>query len=303
MSWYVKNKLKDSVDSNSRQISNISFPVTNIEEVISQGKDPDVDYKGNPSATKLKLFGTSGINTHFNEHKQTLPGSTESKTKTHTSRYYNNESLSKYGMFLMQNNPINPKYSLKTFSTKLSTAVDIINATNGISYTYSEYDQSGARMLAMALEANGYLRYDPSLKYSSATGLPTNLSAVPTCRLLSYRDKALLRYNLYRMGKDNLRCAVCGKLSHKGNHRNITSSDPSVVDEDTQHKFIQATYIIVTGSIGKIDDLSMVAKSNNKQGHIVKAILGTKVTGEGVDFKNVRSVIILDPWHNATRIY
>ena len=40
----------------------------------------------------------------------------------------------------------------------------------------------------------------------------------------------------------------------------------------------------------------------NKNGQIIKVILGSRVAGEGLDFKNIRDIHILEPWYNLSRI-
>jgi superfamily II DNA or RNA helicase len=65
-------------------------------------------------------------------------------------------------------------------------------------------------------------------------------------------------------------------------------------------------YTLITGN----NDLSPTASiqsaisaathSSNKDGHIIKVIIITKAGSEGLDFKNVRQVHILDPWYNLS---
>jgi hypothetical protein len=70
--------------------------------------------------------------------------------------------------------------------------------------------------------------------------------------------------------------------------------------------FKQAKYIMITGdptfSPDNLADMKLVTNPNNKNGEIVKVILITKAAAEGLDFKNIRQVHIMDPWYNMNRI-
>jgi len=43
-------------------------------------------------------------------------------------------------------------------------------------------------------------------------------------------------------------------------------------------------------------------RQENKQGQDIKIILGSPLISEGIDFKNVRQIHILDPWYNMSRL-
>lgn len=66
------------------------------------------------------------------------------------------------------------------------------------------------------------------------------------------------------------------------------------------------TYSILTGDAAITPDLAMdieiARSSNNQDGSIVKVILGSNVTSEGIDFKCIREVHILEPWHHLNRL-
>jgi Helicase conserved C-terminal domain len=76
--------------------------------------------------------------------------------------------------------------------------------------------------------------------------------------------------------------------------------------EDGDTSFKQAKYIMITGdptfSPDNLADMKLVTNQNNKNGEIVKVILITKAAAEGLDFKNIRQVHIMDPWYNMNRI-
>ena len=54
-------------------------------------------------------------------------------------------------------------------------------------------------------------------------------------------------------------------------------------------------------SPNNLDDLKYVTNENNKNGELVKVILITRAAAEGLDFKNVRQVHLMEPWYNMNR--
>ena len=37
-------------------------------------------------------------------------------------------------------------------------------------------------------------------------------------------------------------------------------------------------------------------------GNLIRVILGSRVAGEGLDFKNIRDIHILEPWYNLSKL-
>ena len=69
--------------------------------------------------------------------------------------------------------------------------------------------------------------------------------------------------------------------------------------------FKQAKYVMITGdklfSPDNLSDIKHITNTDNKNGENVKVILITKAAAEGLDFKNVRQVHIMEPWYNNNR--
>ena len=66
-------------------------------------------------------------------------------------------------------------------------------------------------------------------------------------------------------------------------------------------------YVIISGSVGfkPIDlkeQLNILNSDGNKDGKIIKVVLITKTGAEGLDFKFIRQVHVMDPWFNLSRI-
>ena len=71
-------------------------------------------------------------------------------------------------------------------------------------------------------------------------------------------------------------------------------------------KFKPAKYIMITGdkylSPDTINDIKGATNPDNKYGEKVKVILISQAGSEGIDFKFIRQVHILEPWYNMNRI-
>jgi hypothetical protein len=70
--------------------------------------------------------------------------------------------------------------------------------------------------------------------------------------------------------------------------------------------FKQAKYMILSGdkffSQDNAEDIKYATSKENKYGENVRVILISRAASEGLDFKFVRQVHILDPWYNLNRI-
>jgi hypothetical protein len=70
--------------------------------------------------------------------------------------------------------------------------------------------------------------------------------------------------------------------------------------------FKPAQYVMITGdksfSPNNAQDIKTITDENNKNGEVVKVILISKAGSEGLDFKCIRQIHILEPWYNLNRI-
>mgnify|MGYP003328238821 FL=1 len=69
---------------------------------------------------------------------------------------------------------------------------------------------------------------------------------------------------------------------------------------------ISGSYIVITGdqsiSPNNVNEIKLATNSDNKNGNKVKVILISMAGAEGLDFKFIRQVHILEPWYNMNRI-
>ena len=65
-------------------------------------------------------------------------------------------------------------------------------------------------------------------------------------------------------------------------------------------------YIIISGekniSPNNLLEMNAIVDKKNKDGNIIKVAIISRAGSEGLDFKNIRNVHILDPWYNTNRI-
>lgn len=70
-------------------------------------------------------------------------------------------------------------------------------------------------------------------------------------------------------------------------------------------KFNPAKYVMITGdkaySPDNVSDLRALNAENNLNGEKVKVVLISQAGAEGLDFKNIRQIHVMDPWYNMNR--
>lgn len=154
---------------------------------------------------------------------------------------------------------------ISKFSIKFKNIYERITSSIGISFVYSQFLTAGVTSLALMLEENGFL---PAI----ITGKEHEL-------LQSKTKKPPI-------------CYLCGKTRHKM----------------TDHQWAPAKYVLLTGSQQLNPDVDIpkisgyINREENMYGKLVKVLLGSEVSGEGIDFKRIRQVHIMEPWYNQARI-
>jgi hypothetical protein len=151
---------------------------------------------------------------------------------------------------------------LPKYSSKISSICDTIMKSKGIVIVYTQYIEGGIVPFALALEELGFTRFGAASYTKSLFQKP------PTEPIDSITMKPLAR----------------GEKGY-GNF---------------------AKYAIITGdksfSPNNAKDLKYITNPDNKNGEKIKVVLISKAASEGLDFKNIRQVHILDPWYNMNRI-
>ena len=79
-----------------------------------------------------------------------------------------------------------------------------------------------------------------------------------------------------------------------------------ISDYSDKSSFKQANYIILSGndSISGDNDneLKILKSEENKNGELIKVVIGSSITGEGIDFKNIREIHVMDPWYHLNKL-
>ncbi len=100
---------------------------------------------------------------------------------------------------------------------------------------------------------------------------------------------------------------IASNLFKTSQHPAIDSKTYLPIDKmDNPGDFRPATYTLLTGekalSPDKVYDLKNLTDEDNKNGEIIKVIVISMTGAEGLDFKNLRQVHIMEPWYNLSLV-
>ena len=161
--------------------------------------------------------------------------------------------------------PIFNKDNIGKYSSKIANILDSIEKSTGIVLIYSQYIDGGIIPISLALEERGFSRY---------------------CSQASHNK------NLFKQNRTESIDARTFKP------RSLVVAEGG--------EFRPAKYMIITGekniSPSNGGDIKYATNTENRYGENVKVILISKAGAEGLDFKNIRQVHILEPWYNMNRI-
>ena len=153
------------------------------------------------------------------------------------------------------------------YSGKIAKIVESVRNSTGIVLIYTQYIEGGVVPVALALEEMGFGRFSVA---SHAKSLFKEAPIEPLDALTMKSKSTFLE----------------------------EGGEPA--------QFQQAKYIMVTGnkafSPDNLADIKYATNPNNKNGEKVKVIIISKAGSEGLDFKWIRQVHVLEPWYNMSRI-
>ena len=148
------------------------------------------------------------------------------------------------------------------YSAKIKNICDRVLRSDGIILAYSQYIDGGVVPIALALEEIGFTRY-------SATGGNSSL----------FRSKPTPSIDAITM---------LPQRQHQVQFPN--------------QPFRPARYSVITGdptiSPDNLFELKALTSEDNTHGENVKVVIISVAGSEGLDFKNIRQVHILEPWYN-----
>ena len=157
------------------------------------------------------------------------------------------------------------KEYLPYFSTKINKLLDNL-LQPGVHYVYSRLVQFGTTIISVACQLFGW-----NILRANADGDIT----------FNY---SLLDYN------NIVKRCWCGQLE---------------TEHTNSHEFQQGHIVIYTGDANTNQKalknlLAIINSEENKNGQLCKVFIGSRVSGEGVNYKRLRYVHILEPWWNNT---
>ena len=164
------------------------------------------------------------------------------------------------------------------YSIKFSKILETIKKSKGLIFIFSQYIEQGTLPLALMLEQNGFYR-------DCVDGEDQLLDYTPN--------------KLKKGGKKRPICYLCGSEQNYSDHSDIKSKN--------YHIFKFAKYILYFGEskdiikIKKDEALKKFRSDKNKYGEEIKIFIGTRSVSEGLDFKRLRQVHIVEPWYNLSR--
>ena len=152
------------------------------------------------------------------------------------------------------------------YSGKIAAIAQRIRESVGIVMIYSQYIDGGLVPMALAMEEMGMTRYvsgDPKPKPLLHASLSSTLDPLDS----------------------------------------VTMKVRSAVAQD---EFRPAQYVMITGdkafSHDNVSDLRALNHADNRYGAHIKVVLISKAAAEGLDFKNIRQIHVMEPWYNLNRI-
>ncbi len=174
--------------------------------------------------------------------------------------------------------PFADEKHLYKYSTKFASILETIRKSKGLIFIFSNFIEQGVLPLALILEQNGFDR-----------------------ECIEGEDQ-LLDYHANKLrggGKRKQVCYLCGNEAKHIDHNDEKCKN--------YHIFKRAKYMLYFVEskdiikIKKNEALNKFINPKNKYGEEVKIFIGTRAVSEGLDFKRLRQVHILEPWYNLSR--
>ena len=251
------------------------FNLTKISNIVFPKKS---NSKQNSNLSKIGSFGSEDMNYSSDNGKAGFWKKTSySISKKKSIKYY----FQKHAIFNINKSneaPFIDETHLKNYSIKFYEILQNIKSSKGLALIYSNFIYQGVLPFCLMLEQNGFTR-------ECAPG-----------------EEQLLDYSANKNGYGGKRkpiCYLCGKHLKDDIHQNEKLKD--------FHLFKRAKYILYFGEskdiikIKKENALEKFANKNNAFGEDIKIFIGTSAISEGLDFKNIRQVHIIDPWYNLSK--
>ena len=173
-------------------------------------------------------------------------------------------SYKKEILTLCDNKPFLDKDLIGEYSVKIKIILELIEKSDGIIFIYSNWIKAGVIPLVLALEQNGYKKYS---------------------------GETILKYPEYKDGEEKY----------------TTKRKPKTFIPKDDNKEYPIRYMVISGGEDRLsknieEELKIVTGVENRDGRHIKIIIGSSVASEGIDFKRIRNIHILEPWLHLNRL-
>jgi hypothetical protein len=227
----------------------------------------------------------------------------------HQLTYYNNmEENDNYGSFLsnglMLSNIVFPSQQLKNVEDEDSfESLSSVVGNTGFKNTFTKMKKSGSIHFRIKHKDNKdhmeMFKLENLKKYSSK--IASIIENIKTSEGVIFIYSKYIYSGIVPLA---LALEYNGYQNYKKQLLDMDKNDPVLIKDD-QGGNHEAKYIIISGTqeLGRnaYDDY-LKAENQNKNGEKIKIILGTETAAEGLDFKNIREIHILDPWHHLNKL-
>jgi hypothetical protein len=148
------------------------------------------------------------------------------------------------------------------WSPKMGTILRCLKQSTGVGFVYSRFVATGALLLALALEANGYTPHKSKRLLSNGIqdGLGRQCALCPTREAEHSKERHTFVAATYV----------------------LLTGDPSISPKNQEA-------------------IKAARGSANVRGEIVKVVVGSQIAGEGLDLRFIREVHILDAWFHLNK--
>ena len=148
------------------------------------------------------------------------------------------------------------------YSSKIKNICDKVVSSDGIILIYSQYIDGGVVPIALALEELGFTRYSASTNNSSF-----------------FRTKPVPNIDAITFLQQKQHAVQFPTLPFRPARYSVITGDPSISPDN-------------------LFELKALTNEDNINGEKVKVVIISVAGAEGLDFKNIRQVHILEPWYN-----
>ena len=207
--------------------------------------------------------------------------------------------------------------------------IEFLNASDEIkeSVLYKMIGKNGLNevMSYNEVKGNNPIKYDYEYKheefgriFSKSELFKYSAKMASICNIIEKSEGIVIIYSQYiDSGVVSMALALeemgFTKYNNESYMKSLLKTPPEPIDaltmkteSETPGEFQPAKYVMITGdkiySPNNSEIIKYVNHKDNRNGEKVKVILISKAAAEGVDFKNIRQIHILEPWYNMNRI-